>query len=278
MNINPETVIKGEKPGPRLAIFAAIHGNETVGVKAFEKILSEITIEAGEVHFIIANPLALQASKRQLAINMNCIFKEDLNKGAEAELERAKELKQIMDQSDALLDIHSFNDPEGEPFLICRPDMYALATSLPFQIVTTGWNNTHPGSTDWYMETIDKPALGVECGSLHKPNEYVPLAIQTIYGFLKYFHCITTIPEKYRFSVPKNQNFFVIEEQVHKQSDAFFFTKNFKNFSLLEEGEKIAVDGDAHYLAKEGQFILFPRADKPVGGEVFLLGRKHKAF
>lgn len=268
-----ETIIKGDKVGPRLAIFAAIHGNETVGVKAFEKLSPNIHIDSGEVHFVIANPLALEANKRQVNANMNRVFKEDLNKNV-PEFKRAEELKTIMDQSDALLDVHSFNDLSGEPFLICRPDMYDLAKQLPFRIVSTGWNKTHPGSTDWYMETIGKPGLGAECGSLHRVDEYIPVAIQTIYGFLKYYGCINAIPKEYRSEPVKEQDFVMVEKQIYKQNNDFTFSREFKNFDELQEGELIATDGDIKYFAKKGQFVLFPRADKPVGGEVFLLGRK----
>ena len=268
-----ETIIRGNKPGPHLTVFAAIHGNETVGVKAFEELLPNISIDAGEVCFAIANPLALEVNKRQVNANMNRIFKEELNKNV-PEFKRAKELKAIMDQSDALLDVHSFNDLKGEPFLICRPDMYDLAQQLPFRIVSTGWDKTHPGSTDWYMETIGKPGLGAECGSLHRVNEYITLAIQTIYGFLKYFGCVETIPKEYRFQSSVKQDFVMVEEQVYKHDNNFSFGREFKNFDELKSGELIAIDGDIQHFAKEGQFILFPRSDKPVGGEVFLLGRR----
>ena len=107
-----ETIIRGNKPGPHLTVFAAIHGNETVGVNAFEELLPNISIDAGEVCFAIANPLALEVNKRQVNANMNRIFKEELNKNV-PEFKRAKELKAIMDQSDALLDVHSFNDLNG---------------------------------------------------------------------------------------------------------------------------------------------------------------------
>ncbi len=268
-----ETTIKGKRPGSRLAVFAAIHGNETVGVRAFEELLPKISIDAGEVSFVVANPLALEVNARQVNFNMNRIFKEDLDRDV-PEFKRAKELKAIMDRSDALLDVHSFNDLEGEPFLICRPDMYELAKTLPFRIVSSGWNKTHPGSTDWYMETIGKPGLGAECGSLHRVDEYIPIAIQTIYGFLKQYGCVDKIPEEYQFEPPAEQDFVVVEEQIYKQNEDFAFSRKFKNFDELGEGELIATDGDTKYFAKEGQFILFPRADKPVGGEVFLLGRR----
>jgi len=274
LNMNLETTIKGKKPGPKLAVFAAIHGNETVGVRAFEKILPDISIDSGEVTFVVANPLALEVNKRQVNVNMNRIFKDDLDKGDTPEHKRAKELQAIMSRSDALLDIHSFNDPKGEPFLICRPEMYELAGQMPFRIVSVGWNKIYPGSTDGYMETLGKPAMGAECGSLHRVEEYIPIAIQTIYGFLRYFGCIDAIPQQYRFEPPAKQEFVVVEDQVLKITDSFAFNREFKSFDKLKEGELIAKDGEIEYVAEEGQFILFPRADKPVGGEVFLLGRR----
>ncbi len=265
-----ETIIRGKNAGPRLAIFAGIHGNETIGVRAFEKLLPNISIDIGEVNFVIANPLAIEKGKRQVNANMNRIFKDKT--GDTLEHERVSQLKNILDQVDALLDIHAFNDLEGEPFIICRPDLYDLAAKLPFKIVSSGWNKTHPGSTDWYMETLGKPGLGIECGSVHKTEEYVHLAISAIYGFLKYFGCINEIPIEYQFEIPK-QIFVEVKEQIIKKTDAFKFAREFHNFGELKEGELIATDGDIQYFAKEGQFVLFPREDKPIGGEVFLIGK-----
>jgi len=266
-----ETIIRGKNPGARLAIFGAIHGNETVGVKAFNKLLPNISIDAGEVHFVVANPLALEKGKRQVNANMNRIFKDE--NGDTPEHKRVAELKEILVQSDALLDIHGFNDQEGEPFIICRSDLYDLAAELPFRIVSSGWNKTHPGSTDWYMETLGKPGLGIECGSVHKTEEYVDLAISTIYSFLKYFGCINKIPEEYQRVTP-NQIFVEVEKQIIKKTNAFKFAREFHNFGELKDGELIATDGDTQYFAEEGQFVLFPREDKPIGGEVFLIGKR----
>jgi succinylglutamate desuccinylase len=61
MNSKRTIIIKkAKKPGKTLAIFAGIHGNESVGVRAFDTLLPKLTIEAGTVYFVYGNPKAIK--------------------------------------------------------------------------------------------------------------------------------------------------------------------------------------------------------------------------
>ena len=65
------------RPGPRLLVLGAVHGNETSGTKGILRVLSEIdarliNLVAGSVTFVpITNPLAYERAQRVGERNLN---------------------------------------------------------------------------------------------------------------------------------------------------------------------------------------------------------------
>ena len=189
------------------------------------------------------------------------------NSGNTFEDALAKDLMKILDKSDALLDIHASNSKITKPFVIFNKYASDIAKKLNFEIISTGWNKFHHGSTDEYMETIGKPGLCTECGSVFETEKDIPLAIQSIYQFLKYFDLIDS-EVKYN---DKPQKYLSILNMAIKETSDFRFTKTFNDFDILDEGEVFATDGEKRYVAGSNECIIFPRENKPIGGEVFVL-------
>ena len=67
----------GIEPGPRLIVLGAVHGNETCGERAIERVIGDIdqqriAIKRGRVSFVpITNPLAHQRNQRAGDRNLN---------------------------------------------------------------------------------------------------------------------------------------------------------------------------------------------------------------
>jgi len=151
----------GIKPGIRLIVLGAVHGNETCGTKAIEKIMQEFegkqrTIIAGSVTFVpIANPLAYANNQRMGDRNLN----RNLNPNPDPrdfEDHVANWLCPLLAQHDVLLDLHSFHTP-GQPFALLgpldntgklEPFAYAeqeesLALRLGVNLFVDGWLDTY---------------------------------------------------------------------------------------------------------------------------------------
>src|SRR5207245_6134792 len=68
---------QGSATGPKLIVLGAVHGNETCGTKAIQRVIGEIDsgkleIAAGQVTFVpIANPLAYRRGERAGERNLN---------------------------------------------------------------------------------------------------------------------------------------------------------------------------------------------------------------
>ncbi|HMB66193.1 MAG TPA: succinylglutamate desuccinylase/aspartoacylase family protein, partial [Patescibacteria group bacterium] len=171
----------GGKPGKKLAVFAGVHGNEKAGVFALEKLIKNLEIEAGEVYFVYANPRAIEQDVRYTEKNLNrCFFKEA---GGSYEEKRAKELMPILDECDALLDLHASNNKEATPFVICGEDCRDIVGIFDFDIISFGWDDIEPGSTDGYMYHQGKPGICLECGSVYQSEENFDLAYDSALRF-----------------------------------------------------------------------------------------------
>jgi predicted deacylase len=111
--------------GPRLIVLGAVHGNETCGTRAIERVLAELDsgalhIERGLLTLVpVANPLAYAKGERRGERNLN---RRLLPTDAPAEFEDrvANLLCPWLGAHDVLLDLHSFSSP-GRPFVMRGP-------------------------------------------------------------------------------------------------------------------------------------------------------------
>jgi predicted deacylase len=128
--------VRALQPGPRLIILGAVHGNETCGTRAIERVLAEIDtgtlrIVRGTVTFVpVTNPLAYRSAQRIGDRNLNrnlrpCAQPQD------NEERIANVLCPLLAQHEALLDLHSFQ-AGGEPFAMIGPPDNA-GTLEPFR-------------------------------------------------------------------------------------------------------------------------------------------------
>ena len=259
----------GKIPGKTIAIFAGVHGDEKAGIMTLEYLNKELSVEAGTVYLVYANEQAVKENKRFIKTNLNRLF---IRTGKDAtcyEEVRANELMDILDSCDALLDLHSYNEPSGEavPFAICEPDCQDIVKNFNVPIVIDGFDAIEEGGSDGYMYNNNKYGICVELGAIESPEKFLELGINTAYQFMQYFGCVSN-------KVAKNtvkQTCMHASSIYKKRDDVFSFNKKYKTFDQIDKNEVIAQDGTRDVLAKEDGFILFPRAEHPVGTEVFIV-------
>ncbi len=266
---NSIIVKTGSLPGKTLAIFAGVHGNEKVGVMALERAIQAWTITKGTVYFVIANPEAVKQDVRFVEKNLNRLFVKT-NTGMSIEDLRAQELMSILDTCDALLDLHASNSRVTQPFIITDPSSFETAKVFDIDLISYGWGELEQGSTDDYMASQGKIGICIECGSVYEVEKNFPLAVDCIEKFLSHFGAIEA-----HISLPSHQQTYVKVTRIGtKETDRFSFVKEFNDFDLLPEGQVFAQDGEKKYRAGSGEYIIFPRPAKPIGGEVFIIGKK----
>lgn len=271
INIQKQSIYikEGSQSGKTLAVFCGVHGNETAGILAVKKVLGEINIDTGKVYFVFANPRAIEQGIRFTEKNLNRCFLKDQNGDTYEEI-RARELIPLLDECDALLDLHASNIPDSTPFLIFEEPARDFVEVLDFPIISTGWDALEPGATDGYVFNNGKPAICAECGYAKDGAKYVSLAEDTVYKFLQFYGAIQKdlVLEKI-----DHKKYLHVDEVVMKEKESFVFTKNFEDFETLPAGYCFAKDGDGkeYYVEKE-RVIVFANPNKEVGGEACILG------
>lgn len=149
------------KPGPRLIVLGAVHGNETCGTRALERTVAtldagELVLQRGSLTLVpITNPLAYNQQQRNGDRNLNRnLYPNTAPQDFEDHL--ANRLCPLLAQHDVLLDLHSFHSP-GAPFVMLGPvdntgsleafahaaEEQALALRLGPRRIVEGWLDTY---------------------------------------------------------------------------------------------------------------------------------------
>jgi len=148
-------------PGPRLIVLGAVHGNETCGTRAIERVIAELDagswrLARGSVTFLpVTNPLAYQRGQRMGDRNLNRNLRPN-HDPVDNEDRIANVLCPLLAEHDVLLDLHSFHSP-GEPFAMIGPpdnsgalepfeharEEEALALRLGPRRIVEGWLETY---------------------------------------------------------------------------------------------------------------------------------------
>jgi len=275
--ISKKPIIKtlsGPNPGPTVTIMAGGHGNERQGVYALKIAQKKFKIIAGKVHWIIANPGALSKNKRFLEMNLNRAFREkkQLSKEQLNSYERslAEQIMPFLDESSALLDLHSVSNLPATPFIISEPENFNIAKKFPFEIISSGWGKVHPGSTDEFMNERKKIGICVECGH-HKDASSKSRALLSIQIFLSSFGIIKK--RNYKNSVsPK----VIAPEFIYKCSNNFKVKSLFPDFTFVKKGALLGFDGKEKINAPFSGYIIFAGDCDVAGMESFVLGKKKR--
>src|SRR3982751_1191891 len=113
------------RPGPRLIVLGAVHGDETCGTRAIERVVGDI--DAGAIRLVagrltlvpVTNPLAYAEHRRAGDRNLNRKL-APTSAPREHEDHVANWLCPLLAEHEVLLDLHSFRSP-GVPFVFLGP-------------------------------------------------------------------------------------------------------------------------------------------------------------
>jgi len=267
---NDVITLDSKKPGKNVTIIAGIHGNEICGLKAFAEIIPKLKITSGKVNFVYGNPKAIEKNVRQIDVNLNRIFKANSkltkNEKKSYEYSRAKKLKKILDQSDALLDIHSSRNKNSVPFIITDKKNFPIAKKLPFKIKSSGWDKIEAGGTDDYMNKQNKINICVECGYNLDPKA-VNKAKVAIKKFLKLTNNLRNNRTLHQYRQKTINAYYV----YHTKSDNFKLKKKFKDFEKIKKGTIIGTDKNKKITVSKNSYIVFARDCQQSDSEAFVL-------
>ncbi|MCX6784326.1 MAG: succinylglutamate desuccinylase/aspartoacylase family protein [Candidatus Komeilibacteria bacterium] len=275
MLVDPSIItLIGAEPGPIVTIMAGVHGDEVCGILALRSIINQVKIQRGKVHCIFANLPAIARGVRSTQMNLNRAFRPAELLGPEEaqtyERARALELMPYLDESVALLDVHSSTSQDSTPFIICEPHSFLIARKLPFPIRSHGWDAIEPGGTDYYLNRRATPGYGlcIECGS-HQDPKAAERAEDSIRNFLAIMNLTDESPRL--LTEPQRQ---IYARSIYHTKVDFRPVREFADFEAVQHRDLIGYDGTEEVRAEFTGVVIFVRKRTGANQEAFILAEE----
>ncbi len=297
----------GLRPGPRLLVTGAVHGNEIAGTQGIQRVVAELDrgeqrVQRGCISFVpITNPLAYQLGRRTGERNLN----RNLRPGAvpqDFEDRVANVLCPLLASHDALLDLHSFQG-RGEAFVMIGPpdntgalEPFAhaaaeqqLARHLGVRRVVDGWLSVYEAGVARRRaraqggdHTLDAdPNYGVGTTeymrsrggwamTLECGQHDDPQAPDVAYHAICQALALLGLTD-HVLRPPRSDHevlrLMAVTDRLHADDR---FVREWASFDAVQAGEPIAVRHDGHLLAApaDGR-IVFPNSKAEPGHEWF---------
>jgi predicted deacylase len=250
-----------ERPGPHAVITALVHGNELSGACALVALFErDIRPSRGRLSLAFVNT---EAYRRFDPTNpkLTRYVDEDLNRvwapaildspRRSLEIDRAREIRPLIESADALLDLHSMQLP-ARPLLLSglteKSRRLARAMGLPSLVVADAGHQSGPRMRDFgAFSDPDSPctAILVETGQ-HWAAASVDVAIATCRQFLAAIGIVEPdVLAKLGGALPREpQRLIEVTHAVTVDGGPFRFTASFQGLEVVAEaGTVIAYDG-----------------------------------
>lgn len=308
----------GSAHGPRLIVTGAVHGNETCGTRAIERVIAEIDggalrIRAGSVTWVpIANPKAYALGRRAGDRNLNRAL-QPCTAPVEFEDHVANWLCPLLAAADVLLDLHSFLSP-GQPFVMVGPrdnsgalepfahaaDEEALARRLGVQRAVDGWLDTYAagvarrraaaelegrsGTHDLHPRygvgtTEYMRAMGGWALTLECGQHDDPGAVGVAYRAIRHTLAHLGLSGETPPPVIAPIEALSLVEVVDKVDAGDAFSREWRSYDVLRRGDVIGTRVDGEVLrAPHDGWIVFPNARAEARQEWYYLARASSRF
>jgi predicted deacylase len=307
----------GRAPGARLIVLGAVHGNETCGTRAIERVLAELdrgdlVISAGSVSFVpITNPLAYANGRRTGDRNLNRAL-QPTDAPREFEDHVANWLCPLLAAHEVLLDLHSFHG-SGQPFVMVGPRdnrgalepfaqaarEEALARCLGVDRAVDGWLDTYAAGVAQRRRAAEAagPAEALEmdprygvgtteymrsiggCGlTLECGGHEDPQSVEVGYRAIR--HALAHLGLTTEPAPPQRTlQTLSLVSVVDKQDAADAFVREWRSFDPVRRGELIGRRaGGEPVAAPHDGWIVFPYAAAAARQEWFYLARASTRF
>jgi len=243
------------RPGPHTALISLIHGNEIAGAIVLAEMLEQkVTPARGKLTFGFANFAAYEKFDPENPVASRFV-EEDLNRvwddiqlfgvRRSLELDRAREMRPLIDVADIVLDLHSILWP-SEPLLLCGPAQpgrdLALAVASPAMVIADQGHAGGKRLIDYgrFTEAASSAAcILVEAGQ-HWEAGAVRQMRATIAALLA--HTGQAEPSA---TAPPAPRFAEVTHVVTAKTNRFAFTEHFRGGDIVPTQHTIiAHDGD----------------------------------
>jgi predicted deacylase len=245
------------RTGPHVVLLSLMHGNEFAGAIVLDRLLREgLTPVHGKLSFGFVNLAAFERFDPRTP-TLSRFIDEDINRLWEepildsprhsVELDRAREIRPLIDSADVILDLHSMLWP-SDPLILCgstdRGRALAHALGWPPIVVSDSGHANGPRMIDYVRCTgAEAIAVLVEAGQHWRP-ETVETATASVSGLLWHLGLVddtSNVPPP----PPRGPGrFAVVTDVVTARTSSFSFVRAWYGGEVVpRRNTVIAVDG-----------------------------------
>ncbi len=277
------------RPGKHVVLVSLIHGNEIAGAIVLDRLLRDGFCPAvGRLTLGFANLAAFDRFDPQNPIASRFVD-EDLNRvwddaqlfgvRRSAELDRAREMRPVIDAADIVLDLHSMLWP-SEPLLLCgaAPRGRALALQIATPPVVVA-DHGHAGGKrliDYgrFAEARAEAAcILVEAGQ-HWEAATVAQTFVSIDRLLRLTGLSAARPD-----AAPTARFAEVTSLVTAKTNRFVFTRPFRGGEIIREaGTLLAHDGDTEIRTPHDDCLLVMPSLRPSRGHTAIRLARERAI
>jgi predicted deacylase len=275
----------GRRPGRHLLVLGAIHGNETCGALAIERLvadlnLQKIVLEAGGLTLIpVCNPQAYKQKTRYIEENLNRVFTKYPNPNS-YEQKCANQLTNFFDKAEYILDLHS-QHVDGAPYCFAQNNSRKLidfVQALGVENIIFDWSELYPEgdfTTESYAESLGKIGTTVECGR-HTNPKTVQIAYDTILRAMLHLGMVS--PGCISKPTSQTRNLHMLKRYDYQSGGKL--SRAWQHLEYLPKGTVLAtLTNGGEIKAPENSYMILPKLTNNKPGEewFYLAATKHRA-
>jgi predicted deacylase len=279
---------EGSKPGPHVALIALVHGNELAGAIVLDRLLRQgFRPLRGRLTFGFANLAAFArfdrrqpTASRFVDEDMNRVWDTAVLDGGRrsSELDRAREMRPLIDTVDVLVDLHTMLWP-SDPLILCgsscKGRALALAIRRPELVVADPGHASGPRLID-YAPFADpytpNSAILVEAGQ-HWEQGSVDMTFAAVAGLLRHLGMADDDPAlpKVLLASSDRPRCAEVTAVITAATSSLAFVRPFRGGEVIPRRDTlIAVDGEEEIRTPHDDCLLVMPSLRP--------GRGHTAI
>jgi len=281
--------------GPTLVVVGGIHGNESAGVLALQRVVARLEterrLERGDFVALTGNLSALRAHRRFIDEDLNRHFGLDTSPLLVDTVERGEQREILAALEEAfsrargpvyLLDLHTTSGT-GAPFAIFADTMASRRFARRFPLpVVLGFEEQLVGTLIDYVGAGRHVAVGFEGGQHDDPRavDTLEAIVWLALGELSLVSGSWLREERRelaRSSAGAPRCLEVVYRHAITPHDGFHMRPGFRSFELVARGQVVADDTGGPVAAPEEGYLLMPLYQKQ-GDDGFFLVRRVRTF
>ena len=270
------------RPGPHLVLISLMHGNELAGAIALDRLLrGGLQPLRGRLTFGFANLAAFARFDRDDPIASRYVD-EDLNRVWDAawlsgsrrslELDRAREMRPLIETADVLLDLHSMLWPSDALILsgaTAKGRRVAEAIGAPGLVIADPGHSNGRRLIDYavFADPVSAPAASLVEAGQHWEQETVETTIRAIAGMLRHLALVPPDDPLLPPPVQMPRVFAEVTAVVTARTAGFAFVQPYRGGQIIRRRDTlVAVDGTTDIRTPYDNCLLVMPSLRPSRG------------